>query len=435
MAQSAGLLPVRWKKLLEKIKKENGFFPGLKESGCYVGALESLRARRLVKRNNKGMYSLSEAGEAVLEEENGQGVLYKMTQQSAILEDIRAETVKREKLLQQRLRQPRVVGKEGFRNIFIVAKLWNSATPIFPPLGASYVQSPNVGGGYVLLWEDKCFCIDPGLNFLTKFYDRKLTPNDIDTIVVTHDHLDHTRDVEGLLSLLFELYSGRKKGTGGKVVDFLASQGTLTKYKRLLDAGVRYGYLNPIQMRPAQSIMLPNWGDNIAIHVTRAIHQELFGNSPVGLVFELRLRRCIRSFKLAITGDTAWSPELYSGFSGADLLIAHIGTIEKKDSQFLEGHLGLKGLGLLISGVRPKLAIVTEFGEEVGEKRFQLCRTLSKIVDCPVLPGEMETEIRISNPRHRNWKLEGRIGGKPFEPIASFIKEVYSMGGIKEDES
>lgn len=212
----------------------------------------------------------------------------------------------------------------------------------------------------------------------------------------------------------------------------MASQGTLAKYDKLLKTGTEDGYLNPIQMRPGQLLRLPNWSKQVSIHVTHAIHNEIFGNSPVGLMFELRHPGCIEPFRLAITGDTAWNPGLYSEFFKADLLIAHIGTIEKDDKEFLPYHLGLKGLGLLISGIRPKLAIVTELGEEVDEKRFQLCKMIGEIADCQVLPGEMETEIRITKAKGGNWKLEGRIDGNPFLPIDSFIKKVYSDAGIKE---
>lgn len=213
------LLPSRWKVLLEKVKNQNGSFSGLKEeSGRYIGALESLRARCLVKRDENGFYSLSDAGEAVLREEHGQGVILRMTQQSAILKEIRKETQKREDLLQERLRQPRVVGQDNFRNIFIVSKLWNSATPIFPPL-PGYRQVAS-GGGYVLLWQNKCFCIDPGLNFLTKFYERRLTPNDIDVIIVTHDHLDHPETLKDYYHFFLSCTTKKNREKGGKRLTF-----------------------------------------------------------------------------------------------------------------------------------------------------------------------------------------------------------------------
>jgi hypothetical protein len=426
MEHKVGLIPESWLLLLEKIQRSNGKFTGLEAAGRWIGALESLRARRLVWRDDNGYYRITPAGSAILEEIRGQSVLDAIAKHSDVLSDIRVAISKREKFLEQRLNQRRTVGLENYRNIFIIARLWNSTTPIFPPseADATTLRTPNGGGGYILLWDEICLCIDPGLNFLTRFYKRGLSPSDIDGIIVTHDHFDHTRDVEGLISLLYEL---KKRGITKKV-DFLGSQGTLIKYKTLLEKGVIKGYLNAACLRPGQMIRLPSWRGQIDLRVTRAVHEEIHDNSPVGLMFELRQPERSASFRLGITGDTSWKPELYSEFAETDLLVAHLGTVETRNGEFSERHLGLSGLGLLIKGISPKLTIVSEFGEEVGDKRYQLCCTLQKVTNCKVIPGELDTEIRLPS-------LEGRFGPiKPFSPIDEFIREIYKLGGITVEE-
>jgi len=415
-------IPKKWIDLLKKIRNENGKFHGLQDRGKWIGALEALLARRLVIEKEDGYYQITSAGNAVMEEIEGKGVLYSIDKESKVLNEIRVEISRQEKNFSQSLKQKRNVGKENYRNIFINAKLWNSATPIFPPtrVEASQGKTPEGGGGYILLWDEICLCIDPGLNFLTRFYRRGFNPNDIDGIIVTHDHFDHTRDVETLLTLLFELKDRAEK----KAVDFLCSQGTFVKYKTLLMKGIEGGYLNPIHLHPGQMLTLTNWKDRMTLKIIRALHHEFHDNAPVGFIFELKQPECVEPFRLGITGDTAWRPGLYRDFADVDLLIAHLGTVEKKNGELLKSHLGLKGLGLLIKGVKPKLTVVTEFGEEVGERRYQLCKTLQKITDCNVIPGELETEIRIPS-------IEGRIGSNgPFLPVDNFIASIYKAGGL-----
>jgi glyoxylase-like metal-dependent hydrolase (beta-lactamase superfamily II) len=414
------VVPEEWLFLLEEIKKHDGKLIGLNKFGKWVASLKSLCIRGLIRRENNGTYCITPAGEAVIEESRGRSIIDSIEQFSTTLRKIRASTRQREEVLNQKLKGERNVGKENFRNILMIAKLWNSSTPIFPPTMSEDYKGPEGGGGYVLLWNETCICIDPGLNFLTRLYKRGLQPCDIDAIIVTHDHFDHTRDVEALLSLFYEL---DKRGLP-KNIDFLGSKGVLIKYKALLEKGVNKGYLNVFPLQPGQVIKLPNWKNQVELLVTRAIHDEIHANLPVGLVFELRSLKFSSPFKLGITGDTAWSPELYRYFVGTDLLIAHLGTLEKRKRKLLGRHLGLLGLGLLIKGIRPKLAVVSEFGEEVGDQRYDLCYTIQKVTGCNVIPGELNMEIELPS-------LKGRFGStKPFMDLDEFIQEIYKSKGM-----
>ena len=78
--------------------------------------------------------------------------------------------------------------------------------------------------------------------------------------------------------------------------------------------------------------------------------------------------------------------------------MAHIGSIKegefttsdfmklsKKKQQekiyFYPNHLGLRGLVMLLDKLRPKVAIISEFGEELKTIRFDLIRGIEKMLE------------------------------------------------------
>lgn len=76
-----------------------------------------------------------------------------------------------------------------------VLRRWNSYTPLV-------VNSK--GGGYFIKSSDTGIVIDPGLTFLKNFKDSGHFFDEIDTILVSHSHDDHTADLESLVNLLYK---------------------------------------------------------------------------------------------------------------------------------------------------------------------------------------------------------------------------------------
>jgi glyoxylase-like metal-dependent hydrolase (beta-lactamase superfamily II) len=84
-------------------------------------------------------------------------------------------------------------------NFFWVLRRWNSYTPrMLTP------TESNVGGGYFLHWKGKGIVIDPGFDFVNNFFNEGLVIDDVDSVIITHAHVDHCNDFESLLTLLFE---------------------------------------------------------------------------------------------------------------------------------------------------------------------------------------------------------------------------------------
>ncbi len=111
----------------------------------------------------------------------------------------------------------RVLGNDS--SFLLAARHYNSDSPTIP--GArGFARRSNIdlpaeylGGGYFLAHRGVGVAIDPGYNFLRILYDvkpfgsetttsgphRGYTTEDIDVVIVTHNHLDHHADLETIL--------------------------------------------------------------------------------------------------------------------------------------------------------------------------------------------------------------------------------------------
>ncbi|MFX0197165.1 MAG: MBL fold metallo-hydrolase [Candidatus Hodarchaeota archaeon] len=91
---------------------------------------------------------------------------------------------------------------------FLGLQRWNSTSP---------AQGRSLGGGYVVYHTDERGCIDlgvavdPGFDFLRNLFHVGLSLADIDVVLLSHAHVDHVRDFESILSLLYELRKRKKE--------------------------------------------------------------------------------------------------------------------------------------------------------------------------------------------------------------------------------
>jgi hypothetical protein len=113
--------------------------------------------------------------------------------------------------------------KPPFQNhetVFLPVRHFNSDAPVTPgpyssvpyniairPLQYQYggkvpLEPILIGGGYYLYHNGKGIAIDPGYEFVDALYRyHRLTVYHIDTVVITHDHMDHHADLETIINL------------------------------------------------------------------------------------------------------------------------------------------------------------------------------------------------------------------------------------------
>lgn len=263
-------------------------------------------------------------------------------------------------------------------NFFSVLRRWNSYTPTLHK-----ATEENLGGGYFLFWKGKGIVIDPGFNFVDNFLNNGFLIYDIDAVIITHAHVDHCSDFESLLTLLFEY---NEKRANKKRIDVFMNIGAM---KKIL------GWNNLEESSLVERVYSLEEGNsrdlkkyNLRLTVTKALHDEVLSKAySTGLIFELYGEDGYtreNPFRIGYTSDTRHDEDVENQYKGVDIIVPHLGSIDENDFTFKEerrnkNHLMLKGTISTIYKSNAKLAIVSEFGEELGEHRMTIIGALNTI--------------------------------------------------------
>lgn len=92
---------------------------------------------------------------------------------------------------------------ESFLNKFVVLKGMSSSTPAI--LNGAFNTQAYHGGGLYFNWSGFGIAIDPGYHFVENMHNAGLSILDIDAVVITHEHIDHTNDIRILDDLNYSL--------------------------------------------------------------------------------------------------------------------------------------------------------------------------------------------------------------------------------------
>jgi len=297
------------------------------------------------------------------------------------------------------------------RSILMVLRRWNSYTPGIP----SSEDERSRGGGYFLWHRGKGIVIDPGYDFLENLNAAGVRLVDVDSVVVTHAHNDHTMDFETLRTLLNE-YNDNEKTKRKKRVHFYLNNGAFMKFAGLIDLRDE-AITGSIQtMNPGNRFVLDG---GIEMQVLPAYHDEVISRThAVGLKFAATAEEG-KPWRLLFTGDTGlyplhsvggrnrsdpkgdevWKRYGLSDKEPIDVLVVHIGSIKEEELQkrfspepgeaCYPNHLGIIGTARVITSCRPSLAVVSEFGEEMRDFREPLVRDLPRRVVTPYMQAKM----------------------------------------------
>ncbi len=312
---------------------------------------------------------------------------------------IRKKKVEFKKQIEESVGRSRIIGKSGTDDMLIVLRDWNSFSPILrQELRNQGGPGPDErrGGGYFLVWKGHGIVIDPGVDFVTQLYRKGLSIADVDTVVVTHCHLDHTRDVESLVDLNYRYNQAKgikphTANTTFRQLRFLLCDSALTRYSEYLKTSGCC--LTPMQLqRGGKAARITDFIKMRAIPVS---HFDINGrdNEAIGLVFLLK-EKGRPALRVGITSDSKWMKSLSKSFKGCDVVIAHLGTIEVGEetpeidkfgeatgflTTDLKNHLGTKGCFRLLQRVKPKIFVMGEFGEELMETRPKILQVFNRL--------------------------------------------------------
>ncbi|MBM4043592.1 MAG: MBL fold metallo-hydrolase [Planctomycetes bacterium] len=316
-----------------------------------------------------------------------------------------------------------------FPSFLCVLRRWGTVRPIMPA-----TPGGQRGGGYFLFHKGLGLVVDPGPNFIDNFYEEGFHIADIDAILVTHAHQDHMADLEGILTLVHRLNDRVKaqieaevKGKGkqegakaqeavvealkkrGKRVDLFLNFGVFTKASGWLSLR-KSGEIRETQvMHPGHEYALTTEGAELKINAMKANHHEGIDNRYcIGIVIDAE------GCRVAFTSDTAWDAEgkladQYEKLS-PNLVVAHLGGIEEKEFAYADAKtdeeraacfrrqdLGLLGVTSLLQRLKPKLAVLGEFGPELGPVRKDIAHALTESLGVQTLPGDIGLTIRLSD--------------------------------------
>lgn len=281
-----------------------------------------------------------------------------------------------------------------------ILRRWNSYTPL---LSIDAVE--NIGGGYFLAWNGTGVAIDPGINFIRNAVSAGLSIKDIDSIVLTHSHVDHTSDFEGIVTLFYEINDMRVNiGLDPVQFSLYSSIGAMNKFCNLVSFSYDI-FREVVVMNPNSTYFL---SDSLSVRTTPCKHRDLFCSHPsscLGLKFySHQQQRPI----FAITSDTGYSPKLKTAFSDIkdSMVILHIGGIKDRELDFspppqipiYKSHLGFRGVLNFLFDIRPSVAVISEFGEEFRGTRMSVSSLFEREFKgtTKVIPGDVGLTIEYS---------------------------------------
>ncbi|MFX0023871.1 MAG: MBL fold metallo-hydrolase [Candidatus Hermodarchaeota archaeon] len=270
---------------------------------------------------------------------------------------------------QKRLEEKGEVPEE---NTLMILKRWGSKAPTLMKVK---------GGGYLLFINKMGIVIDPGYYFKDNLLELGYTIANINIIIITHNHPDHTDDLVKLINGIRE----RKQH-----VDLYTTPLTYEMFNKVIDTNEDYVHFNELN------------GSSIKIHDSP--YQIIFPDAYHKEIPEERddehrakgvtiVNKKTKEVVISISGDTKFKNQLLRSHKDVRLLISHIGSPSGS-----ENHLGYIGTEKLIKGVNPEFVIVSEFDmEEFGAPGTRLA-TINKLQNTTrkiILVGDIGLSVQF----------------------------------------
>jgi len=187
--------------------------------------------------------------------------------------------------------------------------------------------------------------VDPGPGALFSSIHFKQDASDVDLLILTHNHIDHTNDA----GLMVEAFSKYKKKHGFAIGSKSVIEGDANR-----DRGISRYHLRNLEKYwiavPGKKMEIRMRGRKITLLPTRVRHDDRTG---FGFVLEMGGK------KIGYTSDTEYYWGMAAQYSGCDVLIANC-LKPKKDN--VPGHLDSASTARLLSEAKPALAVLTHFG-------------------------------------------------------------------------
>jgi ribonuclease BN (tRNA processing enzyme) len=207
-----------------------------------------------------------------------------------------------------------------------------TATPSLQRASSSYLLSTTWGN----------ILVDIGPSVVRRLLEYGYTTDDVDMVVLTHFHPDHTVD---LATFLFASNYGEV--TRKKPLILLGGQGLEGFYENFVRL---YRWLSPVGYDLIlKSLPAGEWSlGEVSIKTSKTNH------NPESIA--LRVTEGKREGKrIVFTGDTDFSKDLVALAEGADLMVSECSFPERK----VKGHLNLADLQRIVKEAKPRQVILS----------------------------------------------------------------------------
>jgi len=241
--------------------------------------------------------------------------------------------------------------------------------------GARFVVMKQLrsSGGIWLNLDNTNVLIDPGPGSLVKCLSSrpKLNPMDLDGIIITHRHIDHSNDINIMIEAMTN-GGFSKKGVIFAPRDAIDKDPVIFEYIR--------NYAEEIKtLKEKKTYSIGN------IDFTTPI-KHIHGVEAYGINFQGK------KHTISLITDTKYFKNLESYYNG-DILIINV--VLLKTSEKIQ-HLSLNDVEKIIQANKPKLCILTHFGMTfIKAKPWEIAEELTKKFDVKVIAARDGMQIDI----------------------------------------
>jgi len=241
--------------------------------------------------------------------------------------------------------------------------------------GARFVVMKQLrsSGGIWLTLNDTNVLIDPGPGSLVRCLSSKplLNPTELDGIILTHRHLDHSNDINIMIEAMTN-GGFNKKGVIFAPQDALQEDPVILNYIR--------DYVKKIEiLQQKRTYKLGNISFSTPIKHFHGV--ETFG-------LNIHSKNC----SISLITDTRYFEGLETYYKG-NIIIINVVRLEEKQGI---DHLSLKDAERILSTNRPKLGILTHFGMTmIMGKPWIIADRLSKKLGLTIVSARDGMEIDI----------------------------------------
>ena len=288
-------------------------------------------------------------------------------------------------------------------NNLIMLKGMSSASPYM--YNNFYHTHRYTGGGFYVNWNGIGIVVDPGYGFVDNMNKNQIGIQDVDIVILTHYHIDHTNDMRIIDDMNYQIQERGKKHILYWYMDHTTHSMLYNGFDENINKdtvvekdmfGDRIAIRENILLAPFKTIHVKDYKKSDSTHST-------YKDDTFGFVLELTDEYGDK-VKIGYTSDTTYYEELVNSLEGCDIIIANISGIYMEDYLLIkqkENHLGYRGCYKLFKNIKslPKIIIISEFWNGISDIRFDICKTMSGEIGDSVklFPGDIGMHIDMKN--------------------------------------